>query len=99
MSEMQCDECLRLHVELARASLQKEELKQALAAMVTHPKLYPNAGDWRIAQAQKALLVAEGAVVEKPVDERACCICGGAGLRDIGHAPCVPVAEKRKEGS
>jgi hypothetical protein len=41
-----------------------------------------------------AVEVLRSACALKPVDERACCTCGGAGLRDIGHAPCKPM-EKR----
>ena len=44
-----------VEAERNKLNLQNGELKQALVAMVSHPKLYPNTGDWRIAQAQKAL--------------------------------------------
>lgn len=87
---------------IADLELQVEEMRQALAAMVTHPKLYPNAGDWRIAQAQKAL----GDQTDKPkcsheysyrtsLQARQCELCGdveGVVKRDK-HAKTCDIAD------
>lgn len=84
--------------ERKRFNRLKDELKQALAAMVTHPKLRPNTGDWRISQAQGALLKADGVVTEKRNPECTCTIDGTPHCRARGTGFCLAENPERHHG-
>lgn len=97
-----CIECYRLAYadsqdEVRRLTLQNSELREALKVLLEDMKGGPTGVCIVAAQKARAAL----GLIEKPkgvspVDEHACATCGSAGLRDVSHAPCHPVAEKRK---
>lgn len=61
------DEITCLRVQLDKTLLQNGELRKALQGFVEHPRLYPNVGDDRIAEAVALL-----GITEKRNDECTC---------------------------
>lgn len=90
--------------ELGALNLQISELQNALkfATDFIDPDVGPSPySNKSITVTLRKILAEYGKFAEKPkgvspVDEHACATCGSAGLRDVSHAPCHPVAEKRK---